>query len=284
MILVTGAAGKTGQAVIKALLTKNAAVRAFVYRDTHIERARAAGATEVLVGSMEDTSAFEQAMQGIEAVYHICPNMNPNEVEIGRIAIQAAQEAGVAHFVYHSVLHPQTEQMPHHWNKLRVEAMLFEQQIPVTVLQPAAYMQNVLVGWSTIVEQGIYSVPYSVDTRLAMVDLNDVATTVATVLTKPGHAGAVYELVGSDLLSRVEVAAVLGDVLKRPVKATRISIDEWVEGAKVAGLGVYQIETLLKMFNYYQRYQFVGNSNVLGWLLNRPPTTFRQFVEREKRQ
>jgi len=284
MILVTGAAGKTGQAVIKALLTKNAAVRAFVYRDTHIERARAAGATEVLVGSMEDTSAFEQAMQGIEAVYHICPNMNPNEVEIGRIAIQAAQEAGVAHFVYHSVLHPQTEQMPHHWNKLRVEAMLFEQQIPVTVLQPAAYMQNVLVGWSTIVEQGIYSVPYSVDTRLAMVDLNDVATTVATVLTKPGHAGAVYELVGSDLLSQVEVAAVLGDVLKRPVKATRISIDEWVEGAKVAGLGVYQIETLLKMFNYYQRYQFVGNSNVLGWLLNRPPTTFRQFVEREKRQ
>ncbi len=284
MILVTGAAGKTGQAVIKALAVKNINVRAFVYRDTHVERVQAAGATDVVTGSMENPAAFQQAMQGVEAVYHICPNMNPNEVEIGQIAIEAARQAGVRHFVYHSVLHPQTEKMPHHWNKLRVEEMLFEQQIPVTILQPAAYMQNILAGWSQIVEQGIYTVPYSVDSRLAMVDLNDVADVVATVLTESGHAGAVYELVGPDLLSQVEIAAVLSYELGRSVEAQEILPDVWAEGAKAAGLGVYQIETLLKMFNYYQRFQFVGNSNVLGWLLNRPPTTFRQFVEREKAQ
>ena len=284
MILVTGAAGKTGQAVITALVTKNVTVRAFVYRDTHVERVRAAGAADVVIGSMEDAAAFQQAMQGVKAVYHICPNMNPNEVEIGRIALQAANKAGVTHFVYHSVLHPQTQSMPHHWNKLRVEEMLFEQQIPITILQPAAYMQNILAGWSTIVEQGSYSVPYSVDTRLAMVDLNDVAAVIATVLTEPGHTGAVYELVGPDLLSQAEIAAVLGDVLGRHVEAQQILPDVWAEGAKAVGLGEYQIETLLKMFNYYQRYQFVGNSNVLSWLLNRPPTTFRQFVEREQTQ
>jgi hypothetical protein len=32
--------------------------------------------------------------------------------------------------VYHSVLHPQTEQMPHHWHKLRVEEMLLESRLP----------------------------------------------------------------------------------------------------------------------------------------------------------
>jgi hypothetical protein len=45
-------------------------------------------------------------------------------------------------------------------------------------------------------------------------------------------------------------------------------------------LGEYQVETLLKMFRYYENYGFWGSSQVLTWLLGRPPTGFREFVER----
>ena len=62
-------------------------------------------------------------------------------------AIRAAQSAGVERFVYHSVLHPQVEIMAHHWQKMRVEEQLFESGLSFTILQPAAYMQNVLAGW-----------------------------------------------------------------------------------------------------------------------------------------
>ena len=80
--------------------------------------------------------------------------------------------------------------MTHHWNKLRVEETLFESGLSYTILQPASYMQNVLGGWQAIVEHGVYAAPYSVETRMSMVDLEDIAEATAVVLTEPGHLGA----------------------------------------------------------------------------------------------
>jgi len=279
MILVTGAAGKTGQAIIQALAERDVAVRAFVYRDKYDSLVKELGAKEIVVGDIRDEASFRQATDGVRAIYHICPNMNPAEVAIGRTAIAAAQISGIQHFVYHSVLHPQIEAMPHHWNKMRVEEMLFESGLDFTILQPAAYMQNILAGWTAIVEQGIYRVPYPVETRLGMVDLADVAAAVAIVLTESGHVGATYELAGSESLSQIEVASVLSEVLDRPVQAEQIPLADWTQQAKTAGLGTYQIETLIKMFRYYEQYDFWGNPRMLGWLLNRPPKRFQEFVK-----
>jgi uncharacterized protein YbjT (DUF2867 family) len=279
MILITGAAGKTGQAVIRALAARDVAVRAFVYRQKQTALVKELGAKEVVVGDMRDAATFRQATRGVNAIYHICPNMSPDEVAIGQTAIAAGRTSGVQHFVYHSVLHPQTEAMPHHWNKLRVEEMLFESGLDFTILQPAAYMQNILAGWTTIVEQGVYRVPYPVKTRLGMVDLEDVATVAAIVLTEPGHAGATYELAGPEAFTQTEIAAILSQVLGRSVRAEQMPLAVWTQQAQAAGLGAYQIETLVKMFRYYEQNDFWGNSRVLGWLLKRPPTRFRAFVE-----
>lgn len=280
MILVTGAAGKTGQAIIRALAKRGAAVRALVYRAEQVETVTQLGARETSVGDMHAGAIFRQAAQGVRAIYHISPNMNPAEVELGRIAIEAARAGGVEQFVYHSVLHPQTEKMPHHWHKLRVEERLFESGLDITILQPAAYMQNILGGWQSIVEQGVYRVPYPPATRLGMVDLEDVAEAATIVLLEPGHDGAIYELAGPDVLTQTDVARILTVRLGRPVRAEQISIDAWQENARAAGLGDYQVETVIKMFQYYERYGLGGNSKVLRWLLGRAPTRFEVFVER----
>lgn len=280
MILVTGAAGKTGRAVVRALAKRRVAVRAFVYRPQQIALLEQLGATEALVGDLRDEAALQKMAQGVRAIYHICPNMNPHEVVIGQQVIQAARAAGVQYFVYHSVLHPQAEQMPHHWNKLRAEEMLFESGLNYTILQPAAYMQNILGGWPAIVNQGVYQVPYAPETRLAMVDLQDVATVAATVLTESDHVGAIYELAGPENLTQIEVAAILSDCLKQPVRVEQISLTSWRQNAQAAGLDSYQLDTLAKMFKYYDSYHFCGNANVLSWLLEHPPTDFREFVER----
>jgi hypothetical protein len=113
-----------------------------------------------------------------------------------------------------------------------------------------------------------------------MVDLEDVAAAVATVLTEPGHAGATYELAGADALSQIEVARVLARHLGRPVRAQTQSLEEWERAARASGLGDYQVGTLVQMFGYYEQHGFWGNPNVLGWLLGRPPTTLAAFVER----
>jgi NAD(P)H dehydrogenase (quinone) len=197
MILITGAGGKTGRAVIAALAAKGEAVRAFVRREALTDTVRRAGAREVVVGQMDDVDMLTQALNGVRAIYHISPNVSPHEFTYGEAVASAAKRAGVRRLVYHSVLRPHIAAMPHHWAKARVEEMLFASALDITVLQPAAYMQNILPAWPAITGEGVLRVPYPVATRLSLVDLDDVAKAAAIVLTRPGQEDAVYELAGT---------------------------------------------------------------------------------------
>lgn len=274
MILVTGAGGKTGQAVIHALAEKGERVRAWVRRP---EQAEALPVHDAIAGEMADPALWGRACDRVDALYFIAPNMHPDEPGLARLALDAAKAAGVRRFVYHSVLHPQTETMPHHWAKLKVEERLFASGLAFTILQPCAYMQNTLAYWDAITRRGIYAVPYPVTTAMSLVDLADVAQVAATVLAEPGHEGAIYELAGPRALTQTEIAQILTETLARPVIAAELSPEEWAAG--VGGrLGNYATAGLLAMFRYYARHDFTGNPNVLGWLLGREPVNFRQWA------
>ena len=277
MILVTGAGGKTGMAVIAALADRGVAVRALVHHAGRSDAVIMRGADEVAVGTFEDTAALVAATEGVQAIYHICPNVSPNEIAYARALITAAKAAGVSHFVYHSVLHPQIEAMPHHWAKLRVEEMLLTSGLAVTILQPTAYMQNLLVGWRSIVEDGVYRVPYPVATRISLVDLYDVAEAAALVLTEEGHVSATYALVGSPALTQTEVAETLSLAIGRPVRAVAETVEIW-EARVGERMGDYQRQTLVAMFRSYAAHGLVGNANVLSWLLGVSPITLADFA------
>jgi uncharacterized protein YbjT (DUF2867 family) len=279
MILVTGSAGKTGRAVLQALLARGETVRALVYRPEQIPAMEALGLQHVLAGDMRQPADMERAFDGVRRVYHICPNVNPDERAIGEVVLAAAMAAGVDRFVFHSVLHPQTEAMPHHWQKLRVEERLLACGLPYTVLQPAVYMQNILVHWETILSQGTYPVPYPPETRLSWIDLQDLGEAAAIVLTEPGHGDATYQLVGTLPLSQHDVAAILSRRLGRPVRVAVVPLEEWERQARHAGLGVYEVDALTRMFRYYARFGLSGNPKVLSWLLGRSPATLEDFIE-----
>jgi len=279
MVLVTGASGKTGKVIIRSLAKTRNDIRALVH---HMDRDSAvieAGAREVIVGDMGALQLLEEATQGIELVYHICPNVSPDEVIFGRNIIKAAQRSGVQRLVYHSVLHPQIEAMPHHWAKMRVEEMIFESGLPFTIIQPAAYMQNLLVYWDEILANR-YPVPYGPDTLLGLVDLNDVAEVAAIVINDPTHTGSIYELCGPDVFTQLEIAAILEAILGYSVQFEQVPIEEWKMAARGKGLGDYQVRALRMMFDYYDNYGFWGNPKTLSWLLGRKPNSLRDFLRR----
>jgi NAD(P)H dehydrogenase (quinone) len=278
MILVTGAAGKTGKAVVKALASKGAKVRALVRRPEQISVLTALGAAEVSVGSFEDSHALALAATGARAVYHICPNVSRYELSYARAVATAAQTHGVKRFVFHSVLHPQIEAMPHHWQKMRVEEMLLAANFDLTILQPTAYMQNILGAWPAIVGEGVFRVPYPIGTRLSLVDLSDVAEAAATVLTQDGHMNATYELTGTAPLSQSEVAAAISAALGRDIGVEVETVEAWQARASAAGMDEHERVTLAAMFRYYAKHGLVGNSNTLGWLLDRTPNGLAQFL------
>jgi NAD(P)H dehydrogenase (quinone) len=194
------------------------------------------------------------------------------------VMITSGRKAGVEHFVYHSVLHPQTEKMKHHWAKLRVEELLFESGLPFTILQPAPYMQNLLAGWKSIIADGVLRVPYSIHSKFSFIDLEDVAEVARIVLTEPNHLNVTYELVGTQPLSHVEVAETFSNVLRHDVRARKEDIRDWRLHAK--GMSEYALENLVRMFEYYDQWGLTGNPNVLRWILKREPASLEMFADR----
>lgn len=281
MILITGAGGKTGRTLTK-VLSKVESVCALVHREEHLSIVRSLGAGRVVVGDMRDEVTVRTAMEEVRAVYHVCPNMSPDEMVTGKLVIEEARRAEIKHFVYHSVLHSQTEKMNHHWQKLRVEEVIFESGLPFTIFQPAPYMQNLLAGWNAILKEGVIKVPYSIHSRFSLVDLEDIAEAASVVLTGSGHINAIYELAGTAPTSHVQVAEIFERVLDRPVCAEQEDLHEW--NLRAGHISEYARENLVRMFEYYDRWGLPGNPNVLRWLLKREPGSLEEFTRRTMRE
>ncbi len=64
MILITGAGGKTGKAIIKALVARGAPVRAFVRSPAHEATLKALGVRETVTGEMDDPHALSAGNTG----------------------------------------------------------------------------------------------------------------------------------------------------------------------------------------------------------------------------
>jgi len=241
------------------------------------------GVKEVIAGDMLDQEAMNEAFKGIRAAHHICSAVNPDEVRIGQIAINAAaRSARIEHFVYHSVLHSVLQDLPHHQKKLVVEEIVVNSGIPFTIIQPAILMQNILQGWKLLSEQGIFEQRFfkSKEIRICMVDLEDLAEAASIILTKPSHTGAIYEICGPENLSLADMLAAFKQNFQREVKVQTTPDELWAAQMKKHGLGEYQINTLLTMFHHYNEHGFAGNPNVLTWLLGRRPNDFASFIHR----
>ena len=165
---------------------------------------------------------------------------------------------------------------------MRVEEMLLTAGLDLTILQPAAYMQNILGAWRGIMEDGVLRIPYPAETRLSLVDLDDVAAAAAIVLTSEGHGGATYELAGTAPLSQKEVATVIGAVLGRAIRVETEALDAWEARMSGSGMSAYARLALISMFRYYAEHGLVGNFNTLRWLLGRSPNDLAHFLGRWK--
>ncbi|MGH8826147.1 MAG: NAD(P)H-binding protein [Jiangellaceae bacterium] len=266
---MTGAAGKTGLAVTRAATEAGLRVRALVRPGSAAGAVRAAGAHEVAVADLDGGVGMLDALAGCSAAYLIAPNVHLSEPSLVARVLAAAAETGTERVVYHSVLHPYAPEMPHHLGKAVSEDLVRRSGLSWTVLQPCAYVQNLV----TVPQPDEIVVPYSLTSAFSMVDLRDVAAAAAIVLAEPGHHGATYELAGPEQVSVARLASLLG------IEARQITVEEWRSSAG-ANLPQEARDALAAMFAYYDRHGLVGNPNVLTWLLGRPPRTVADVIGR----
>jgi uncharacterized protein YbjT (DUF2867 family) len=278
MILVFAAGGPTGSAVVHSLSKRGEQVRGFVRNNIGDSAARKAGAKETVIGDLLDTQSIEAATKGVTGIFHIAPAFMSEESSIGRLIIDIACQNNIKKFVYCSVLHSIESKMLHHKAKRQVEAALLKTNLDFTILQPAMFMQNILLEWENIVNRGIYQGMFSPDCLISQVDWEDVAEVAAIALTTNDYRYATFELCAEGMMTRHQMANTVSEVLKKPIRATTILFDDWKPAAL---MGPYQREAMSRMFKYYSAHGFVGgNGKVLRAILGREPATFRVFVER----
>lgn len=278
-VFVSGANGKTGRAVISALIAQGAQVRGLVRQPNHVERLEIIG-VEGHVGDLEDAASLKAGAKGCDVVLHIGPPMYAKEVETTEAMLEAARAGGASRFIYYSVMHPLRQEVEHHRLKLLAEAHVVESGLPYSIVQPIRYMQHLEPIWTQVKEEGVHAMAFNTKVRFNVVDLADLAEATATVALDDAHAYASYELAGPEALSQDDMAAILTEELERPIEAVHLPLDQLRANAEAKGVPAARIERMVTMNDHYDRYGFLGNPNVLSWILGRAPTTYRAYVQR----
>jgi uncharacterized protein YbjT (DUF2867 family) len=265
VIVVTGAGGSTGAAVVRALWSRGEQVRALVGSSVPRPELTALSA-DVAATDLTDPAAVEPLLAGADALYLIWPNFDPRETAGAVGLLDAARRAGVPRVVYHSVLRPQARAMPHHAAKDRVEEALDTSGLTWRVLQPCAYADNLHGQFAAVAATGTFRSPWGLTRAQSLVDLRDVADAAAVLLTEDGLDGGTFEAVGPEPLTAPRIADLLGEWLGREVRA----VDAIPDGPVPEE---YAARCSRLMFDHYRAHGFTGSPRVLEGLLGRPPRT-----------
>lgn len=234
-ILVTGATGRTGSELIKALQSAGADIRA-MDRDPEKIAALSEQGIESVVGDLEKPETIEQAMEGIDKAFLLSIE-DPRLGELHGNFAKAAQQAGVKHLVRMSILvamMPDSPLVIGKWHREADQAVM-ESGVPYTILQPAYFMQNILRSADMIKAKDVLPGGMG-DGKVGVIDLRDIAATAAAVLTNEGHEGKTYVLTGPEALSMADMAVKLSAVLGREITYMNMQPEEAKAGMTKMGM------------------------------------------------
>jgi uncharacterized protein YbjT (DUF2867 family) len=214
-ILVTGASGQVGGALVEELARRGSQTRAMV-RTKEQATDLAARGVDVVVADLERPETLPGALEGVDRVF-LMSRDDPRQPEMEAAFIVAATRAGVERIVKLSAngVRPDNPVALMRWHA-QVERTLEDSGLEYTVLRPQLYMQNILRFGPSIAAEGRFAAPMG-DRRFALVDVRDVARVAAAALIEEAHAGAAYVVSGPEALSYGDAAETIGSAIGKEV-------------------------------------------------------------------
>jgi uncharacterized protein YbjT (DUF2867 family) len=246
-VLVTGATGNTGRAIIDALIKRGTPVRAMIR--TPADSSRLPNGVPVAVADFDDPASVAPAPDGAERAYLVTPSSERAEAQQRRFADLAVQ-AGVSHLVVLSQL-AADEQSPVRFLRYHaaVEQHVRALDIAHTFLRPNLFFQGLLAFARPIAARGRFYAPIG-DARVSAVDVRDIAAVAAIALTEPGHEGATYTLTGPAAVTHAEIAAALTSALGRDITFTDVPPGAFADSLQDI-LPPWQVQGLLEDYAHY---------------------------------
>jgi uncharacterized protein YbjT (DUF2867 family) len=276
MILVTGASGNVGRALLPELSAAGLPARAAFHSAEKAASARSAG-QDALVIDLAKPDTLRPALQGVDAVFLLgSGGLGQTQGEIN--VVDAAKAAGVKRIVKLSVIGAAEEEFEFARIHRPVERAIEASGLAWTFLRPTSYMQNFsnFMGATIKSQHAMYTtIP---DARFSHVDTRDVARVAAAVFSSAGHDGKAYTLTGPSAFSYRDAAATIGAVTGTPVNVVPISDVDARAGMKAAGIPDFYAEYLIDLDHYYRDGEADVVTSDVRAITGREPTSFEQFV------
>jgi uncharacterized protein YbjT (DUF2867 family) len=276
-ILVTGATGNVGSALLGYLTTTDADFRALIRDESKVQALRDRG-VEAIVADFLKPETLGPALEGVSTIFLLTP-INPDQVTQASNVIEAARESGNDPRVVRLSVHQASHEAParisrHH---AEIEDELISSGLPYTFLRPQSFMQNTLIAARTVASEGKIYQPFK-DGKLGMIDARDIGEVASKVLTEGGHEDKVYTLTGPAAISFYDVAEALSEVLGKEVSYVAVPLEKAKEAMLNIGIPEWRADAL----NEYAKAHSEGYSdfttNDVEQLTGHPATSYKKFA------
>lgn len=244
-VLVTGATGTVGSALLPAVKSRGATVRAMIRSPFKVMPG-----VENVVADLRDPEAVTAALEGVDAAFLNSPS-DEDAADLQIRFADLAQKVGVKRLVVLSQYEARTDSPVRflRWHA-EVEAHVRGLGLDHTVLRPNLYMQS-LLGFAGTIAQGLLAAPIG-DAAVSVVDTRDVAATAAAVLTSQGHTGRTYTLTGPRAVTHEQIAQALSKATGQAIDFQDVPPGQFVS-ALTGMIPPWQLQGLVEDYAHYAR-------------------------------
>jgi len=282
MILITGAAGLSGSAIVNEFSLNRVPVRALVRDSVKAASIAKLPGVEVVEGDMARPETLGRALEGIDQAMMISSSTE-TMVATQTSFIDACRAAGVRRIVKFSGKESgigfDAAKFPFTRMHEEIEDYLESSGLSWTHLRPAQFMQVYLRSSATIAKKGMLFLPHE-GVALSPVDITDVAKVAFAVLTRDSRQNRSLDITGPQALSMATIAEIIAEAIGKPVRYQSIDDEEHRRAMAAAGLPPFMIDALSEQAAERRRHPLSSVNLGAHEAFGIEPTRFEQFAMR----
>ncbi len=239
-VLVTGATGFVGRALVPALVEAGHRVRATT---RNVARARTQPQVEWVQCDVNRAEELARAMEGMDAVYFLVHAMGGGAHDYAQTERRAAEQfrdaaarAGVRRIVYLGGVAPASQPSEHLQSRLAVGELLRAGTVPTLELRASMIIGQGSASWQIVRDLAMrlpaMLLPSWTASRTCPVALEDVVVALVRALQLPLPHSAWFDLPGPDTVSAREILSLIAGLRGRrvpgvPVPFLSVSLSSW---------------------------------------------------------
>lgn len=282
-ILVTGATGGLGQAIIENLLkTVSPSQLSVLVRDPAKAAGLQAQGVTIKQGDYNDYASLTAALAGVDKLFLVSGNDLPNRVPQHTNVINAAKEAGVKHVAYSS-FQRKTEDgssaaafvAEAH---LATEKLLKESGLTYTILKNALYLEVLPLFMGPVLETGTIYLPAG-EGKVPYASRADMGAAGAAVLTGTGHENQSYDIANDTSYSFHDIATLLSDLSGKTIQYVSPDTEAFGAALTAAGVPAEAIHMTAGFCVAIAQGEFDFPGTTLEKLLGRKPESAAEFLK-----